>query len=931
MVEYALMLGGGTASKQVGSSLFLSASERALVTLKQNNDPLSPQDWITCVDLLDGVIYAVDDTFVSGDCYRIQLATGAQVDEIYISNIQRKHYFTEATEPFVRVNAAAGCGECERIDGGLQTTGLLIERVHRNADINNLRATRDIMPADNGLETWDGCEIYIDEGRRGAEIWDGDLWRPGVDRQLTPWTRPNIYGYTFEDDVLAAGLYASAGRPAIDRIRADLPDPAVIRFNFYADFNERPTMQIRKDSWMGPVNNTLTFNNVRVRDGATLTIQSGADLTFNGDLEVQAGSSIVIESGVTLTISGDLVAQGGASIMIEDGATLRFASGKRLIATGDVRVAGATLTEATSGQGWGGIYAASTGSVLLDSVLVINADIGLETRTSNWMTIKNSIFEGNGIGILGDYEFITGMRSNIQIFDSCVINSQFDPIEGFPGYGIWAKGSNVRIVNSTISGNDAYGLRFEQSDLTIAHGMLVAANGLAPLSLETDGMRVLDNGDLILSTGFYGEFPVGTERNSIHDNARHEISIEESGFATVGIACTSSGCPIENRVSEFNFPVDGDFLIENKPPSIIPAQEVFWATTPADPPPVAFLQPTLVDDLLALSSDPASDAGRPGGCPGTQGTRAGGGGGRISSAAPQVRRTATQGFNPDMAEAIREQILVLRTELARNPAADTAATLASSLYRLQRLDKEDELGEHTATMGLFGTLYAHLRDTAPLDTYLRATAEQAYTATLNDLMRHERYGEAEALLIEMGSRTDSEHAGHTSALTRIALDEIEGDYESAVTRIADLVASLGEEREQLARDLETRAALLNRRMAAQHAGGEQAEAQTYAIHISGEAETPLSFALSSAYPNPFNPQTTLTFSVADAARVEIIVYDVLGREISTLVNERLDAGRYETVFDGSSLASGMYLVRMTARPENGVGAHAFTKRITLLK
>jgi len=120
-------------------------------------------------------------------------------------------------------------------------------------------------------------------------------------------------------------------------------------------------------------------------------------------------------------------------------------------------------------------------------------------------------------------------------------------------------------------------------------------------------------------------------------------------------------------------------------------------------------------------------------------------------------------------------------------------------------------------------------------------------------------------------------------------------------------------------------------MAAQHAGGEQAEAQTYPIHTSGEAETPHTFALNAAYPNPFNPQTTLAFSVAVASQVELVVYDVLGREISTLVDDRLDTGRYETVFDGSSLASGLYLVRMTARPENGAGTRAFTQRITLLK
>ena len=348
------MLGGGTASDEVGNNSLISASERALVTLYQNNNPIaSSEDWISCINLLDGTTYQVRDLHTSGDCFRLGLASGAQVDEIYISNIQRKQYFAELLNPVVRVSP--DCSDCTPIEWGLATTGLMIERVRRTSDLDDLDARRDIMPADNGIEGWGEYEIKVDRGRTAAEIWDGDLWRPGVDRQLTPWTRPNIYGYTFEDDVLAAGLYASAGRPAIDNIRPGVVDPTKIRFNFHGAFHTLASIPIRKDSWMGPVNNTLTFNEIKVESGATLTIESGADLTF----------------------TGDLIAQGGATIVVEPGVTLRFAPGKRLIATGTVTAAGATFTEATTGQGWGGVYVASTGVVDLDSVLVKHADIGL--------------------------------------------------------------------------------------------------------------------------------------------------------------------------------------------------------------------------------------------------------------------------------------------------------------------------------------------------------------------------------------------------------------------------------------------------------------------------------------------------------------------------------------------------------------------------
>lgn len=285
-----------------------------------------------------------------------------------------------------------------------------------------------------------------------------------------------------------------------------------------------------------------------------------------------------------------------------------------------------------------------------------------------------------------------------------------------------------------------------------------------------------------------------------------------------------------------------------------------------------------------------------------------------------------------MAAEIRLQLQTMRAALVLNPAADTAAALADRLYRLQRLDIEDELGEYTATMDLLGSLSSRLRDSEPMSAALRATTEQAYTAELNDFMRYERYTQAETLLDLAESRVESENAEFTSALTRIALDEVHGEYASAVTRIGNFVRSLGEDRSQLVHDLQTRAALLNRRMAREQGEGVRtAEEQTYMVRSAESEDLPHVFALNAAYPNPFNPQTRLTFSVADFANVEIVVFDVLGREIRTLMNEDLESGNYETVFDGSNLSSGMYLVRMTARPENGAGIRAFTQRITLLK
>ncbi|MBK8552561.1 MAG: T9SS type A sorting domain-containing protein [Ignavibacteria bacterium] len=75
---------------------------------------------------------------------------------------------------------------------------------------------------------------------------------------------------------------------------------------------------------------------------------------------------------------------------------------------------------------------------------------------------------------------------------------------------------------------------------------------------------------------------------------------------------------------------------------------------------------------------------------------------------------------------------------------------------------------------------------------------------------------------------------------------------------------------------------------------------------------PGNFSLSQNYPNPFNPVTKLEFRISDYGFVSLKVYDVLGNEVRTLVNEKKSAGSYTITFDGSNLSSGIYFYKLTA-------------------
>ncbi|HAY36573.1 MAG TPA: hypothetical protein DCY57_06285 [Bacteroidetes bacterium] len=93
-----------------------------------------------------------------------------------------------------------------------------------------------------------------------------------------------------------------------------------------------------------------------------------------------------------------------------------------------------------------------------------------------------------------------------------------------------------------------------------------------------------------------------------------------------------------------------------------------------------------------------------------------------------------------------------------------------------------------------------------------------------------------------------------------------------------------------------------------------------------EAGLPTDFELHSAFPNPFNPTTTVTYALPVSSKVRINVVDMLGRQVATLVaGETMPAGYHTVQFDAGDLTSGTYLVRMEA------GDFMQTRQVVLLK
>jgi hypothetical protein len=91
---------------------------------------------------------------------------------------------------------------------------------------------------------------------------------------------------------------------------------------------------------------------------------------------------------------------------------------------------------------------------------------------------------------------------------------------------------------------------------------------------------------------------------------------------------------------------------------------------------------------------------------------------------------------------------------------------------------------------------------------------------------------------------------------------------------------------------------------------------------------PTTYKLSQNYPNPFNPTTTIEYQLPVDGHVTLKVYDLLGREVATLLNEEQQADYYGVEFDGGRFASGVYFYRLDARPVTG--GHGFRRVMRMM-
>ncbi len=274
-VAYALMPGAAGANDMAGIET-LSAYERDLL------------NWVSCTSLQTNQSnLTLDELYSSGDCYTVPLSNGSSGKTVYISNLQNGNYF----------NNEFSFLPCTNADDGLQSTGLLVG-LSKGSGAN---IQYDELPADNTLTLTLRRSFY-----------EGDLFSPSTSTQITPWTRPNINGFTDYDTPYQPSW------EAIDYIRYTSGSSGQMRFDFKSDFRQSPT--IREDSWIGAESAGITLTgNTFVTNEATLNIGSNINIQ---NLFVVANSEVLVEPGATVTVTGTLSITGGGRLHVRPGGEL---------------------------------------------------------------------------------------------------------------------------------------------------------------------------------------------------------------------------------------------------------------------------------------------------------------------------------------------------------------------------------------------------------------------------------------------------------------------------------------------------------------------------------------------------------------------------------------------------------------------------------
>ncbi|MBO6523122.1 MAG: S8 family peptidase [Balneolaceae bacterium] len=577
---------------------------------------------------------------------------------------------------------------------------------------------------------------------------------------------------------------------------------------------------------------------------------------------IHVENTVNIEDGATLTILP------GTKVFLDDYKAIVVRPGGKLIADG-TQSDPITFKPIDPDNNWNRIALNSSSGNILDWCLIEGGYINVSVASQNNIISHTTIRDATYRNIQGWVNQDGGGRSSLTMEYSLIDNSST--------VGFVVHTMDLDLSYTTIKGSTQAGIYIVNSTVDPFHNNYITLNGSS-----RDGIEILSSGDLVMHSS-------GLQRgyNKITNNGDDEISV--SGDLIVGTIYPGSGG--YNQI--YSYYSGSSYLIDNNSGVSIPAYYNHWGAGPL----TSAMFDGTVSTSYSLSSDPTSSVTV----------------GHDGQAPSKVNPFEAPEYNSqDFLNAYND----LEAELSASKNSLEIRTNLSRLYQIARLSKDQSLSSRNK--GLLMSIHngtSSIFQSGEKTKILKDYGDVLYTRAL---IHEARYQEAEEFvenikISELGF-FDSRDILHS----KLELELYKGDLDKAWEYLQSIYSVLlknGIEEDEIRSDY----SVLEEDILSNLEGINGNEIQVLNQKKKSEVIDV------DSYPNPFNPTSTIKFTLQQRTYVSVKVFDLLGREVAELVNGEKETGEYEVRFDASNLSSGVYIYQLQTND------NIITKRMTLIK